>query len=72
MKLYVWKERAFNLSLLQQIPIYLSQERMVFDLVYAVETQPVLWLSLNKSIDEVNALFTPAIGRDFIEKNLLG
>lgn len=38
---------------------------MVFDFLNSIETQPILLLSLDHSVDEVNALLTPTI-RDLI------
>lgn len=69
---YVRKERRFYPSLFEQVPVYFGKEWMVFHFLYPIGAQPILWFSLDESIDEIYTFLGPSIGRYLIELYLFG
>lgn len=61
-----------HFAFLQALPIDFAEEGMVFDFGYTLIAQPVFWLTLNQSVNKVNALLAPSEHWDLIQLHLFG
>lgn len=64
-----WHERRLGLFAEQLLPFIVLEPNVILDLLWAIKAKSVDWLSLDKLIDEVSCLETPARG-NFISSDL--
>ena len=70
--MYLGEKWGQHSLLLQLIPIYSLEERVIFHFIDAVCSQSILRFSLDQTIHKVNTLSTPSVWRYFVKLNLLG